>query len=180
MFSSTMRGVKLPMTAFALVITVSIVSGPVAFAKGGGGGGGGGHGGGGGGYGGGHSNGEHHSGGYHHGGYGYYYGYHPNFYYNSGGYFYNYPGYGYGYTYSYPYYNSGYTYPSYGYVSSAVYAAPSQGRYLGIDEQAVLEPGGRGMQVLWVYPVRRPNGPAFRWETSFTPPTATLPRNTGI
>jgi S1-C subfamily serine protease len=33
-----------------------------------------------------------------------------------------------------------------------VYAAPSQGRYLGIDEQPVVDSGGRGMQVTRVFP----------------------------
>jgi S1-C subfamily serine protease len=33
-----------------------------------------------------------------------------------------------------------------------VYAAPSQGRYLGIDEQPVVDSGGQGMQVVRIYP----------------------------
>jgi hypothetical protein len=155
MVSPLRRGARLPMTVLALAIAVWSVSGPSAFAKGGGGGGGGhgggggGHGGGGGGHGGGGHSGGYHSGGYHYGGYGYSNGYYyPNFYFGSGGY-YGYPNYGYGYG-----YGSGYTYPSYtyGYGNSPVYAAPTQGRYLGIDEQPVVDSGGQGMQVVQVYP----------------------------
>ena len=53
-------------------------------------------------------------------------------------------------------------YPSYGHVSARVYAAPSQGRYLGIDEQAVADRSGRGMQVLQVYPGLAAERLAFR------------------
>jgi membrane-associated protease RseP (regulator of RpoE activity) len=167
MFSAMRRGASLPLTVLALALAAWIVTGPKAFAHGGGGGGG--HGGGGGGHGGGghsggghHGGGGYHGGGYHHGGSyyhghgGYYGGYYPGFYFGSG--YYGYPGYGYGYGYGYgtgygyPSYNSGY-YPAYTYDSS-VYAAaaPSQGRYLGIDEQAVVESAGPGMKVLRVYP----------------------------
>jgi hypothetical protein len=152
MFSSMRRGVKTPILVLALALAAWIVTGPSAFAKGGGGGGGGGHGGGGGGHGGGgfgHSGGGYRSGGYNRGGNGYYNRYYPNFFYG-GGYF-GYPGYGYGYGYSYPYYIDGYAYPNYGYDNSTLYAAPSQGRYLGIDEQAVVDAGGQGMQVVRVY-----------------------------
>ncbi len=57
--------------------------------------------------------------------------------------------------YTVPYYNSGYAYtnPVYTYDNS-VYpaAAPSQGRYLGIDEQVVTDAGGPGMKIVRVYP----------------------------
>jgi PDZ domain len=160
MFSPMRRGARLPLTVLALALAAWIVTGSWAFAHGGGGGGGGGgHGGGGGGHGGGgHSGGGHYGGGGYHGGGnhhgGYYGGYYPGFYFGSG--FYGYPGYGYGYGYGtgsgYPYYNSG-SYPAYTYDNS-VYAAalPSQGRYLGIDEQAVADSAGPGMQVIRVYP----------------------------
>jgi len=75
----------------------------------------------------------------------------PFFY--GGGYY----GTGYGYGYSYPYYyNNGYSYPNYSYNYSQgyapqTYAAPAQGRFLGIDEQAVADAGGQGMQVTQVY-----------------------------
>ena len=36
-------------------------------------------------------------------------------------------------------------------AAPAVYAAPAQGRYLGIDEQSVVDAGVQGMQVLRVY-----------------------------
>ena len=131
------------MTVLALALASWVVSGPSAFAHGGGGGGGGGHGGGGGGHGGGghsgggHSGGGYHSGGsyhggggyhgggvYHHGGNGYYGGYYP--YYFGSGYYgglgYGY-GYGYGSGYNDPYYSygptySGYSYPAYDYAAS--------------------------------------------------------------
>lgn len=135
-----------------------IVTGTSAFAHGGGGGGGG-HGGGGGRGGGGHSGGGYHGGGggnhggYYHSGYGYYGGIYPGYYFGSG--YYGYPGYGYGYNngYAYPYYNSGYgyNYPTYTYDNS-VYPAATQGRYLGIDELAVNDSAGPGMQVMRVYP----------------------------
>ena len=61
----------------------------------------------------------------------------------------------------YYYYNNGYAYPNYGYdysqgyvpqaYPSVVYAAPAQGRYLGIDEQPVADATGSGMQVVQVY-----------------------------
>jgi hypothetical protein len=151
-----------------LAIAFWIVPGSLAFAKGGGGHGGGGHGGGGhgGGHSGGHHSSSHHTGGYHHGGYyygghhhGYYNGFWPG-YYGSYGYGY-YPGYGYGYYgtgYSYPFYNYGYPYSTYGYSPAyvsqgpATYASPIQGRYLGIDEMAVIDGGVLGMQVTQVYP----------------------------
>jgi hypothetical protein len=124
----------------SLALGAWFASGSPAFAKGGGGGG---HGGGG--HGGGHGGGGrgHHSGGYHH--YGYHNGgtfYGGNGYYNNGYYYYS------------P--NTYYTYPSYGYVtpyssSAGVTAVPIQGRFLGIDEQAVVDSGGPGMQVLRVY-----------------------------
>ena len=130
-------------------------------------GGGGGHGGSGhsGGYhSGGHGGGGYHHGGYYHGGNGYYNGYYPGFYYGSG--YYGNLGYGYGYGsgFTYPYYNygtngTGYAYPGYGYGYSSgaaaapmTYAAPAQGRYLGIDEQPVTDPAGPGMKVVQVYP----------------------------
>ena len=153
MFSSMRRGVRFSTMVLALAIATWVVTGSSAIAKGGGGGG---HGGGGGGHGGGgHGGGGYHGGGYrgggyHRGGYRYYNNYYPFYYY--GGYGYGYPGYGYGYGYySYPYYNYGYTYPSYVYDDSTAYAAPSQGRYLGIDEQAVVDGSGQGMQVVRVY-----------------------------
>jgi hypothetical protein len=161
MFSSMRRGVKFPTMVLALAIAAWVVTGSSAFAKGGGGGGhgggggghgGGGHGGGGfhgGGYrGGGYRGGGHYGGGYRRGGIRYYNNYYPFFY--SGGYYYGYPGYGYG-SYNDPYYNYGYTYPNYVYDNSTPYAAPSQGRYLGIDERAVADAGGQGMQVVRVY-----------------------------
>ena len=168
MFSRMRRDVWSPMAVLALVLAVWLVPAPSAFARGGGHGGGSGHGGGGHG-GGGHHSGGHHSGGYHHGGYhrgGYYHGgygyggygytrYWPNLYLNWGG-SYGYPGYGYGYGfgsgYTYPYYGYGSVYPNYSYGDAPVYTARGQGRYLGIDEQAVVDSGGRGMQVMRVYP----------------------------
>jgi hypothetical protein len=160
----------------ALALAVWIVPGAPAFARGGHGGGG--HGGGG--HGGGHHSGGHRSGGYHYGGRyyggyrhygGYGYGYRPRYYYypnvylNWGSY-YGYPGYGYGYG-----YNSGYGYPypytdygyGYGYApadvvpgptapASTVGAALPPGRYLGVDEQPVVDGGGAGMQVVGIYP----------------------------
>ncbi len=74
-----------------------------------------------------------------------------------------YPGYGYGNGYAYPYSNSGYAYPNSGYVdpnygygspagSPSVGMVPAQGRFLGIDEQAVVDAGVAGMQVVRVYP----------------------------
>jgi hypothetical protein len=157
MFSPLRRGAGL--LSLALALAAWIVPGSSAFARGGGGGhGGGGHGGGG--HGGGHHSGGHHSGGFHFGGH------HGGRYYYGG-----YPGYGYGYGYSYPYYNYGYGYPYYTYsypgytysnplpvapgstaVGSAGDAAPAQGRYLGIDEVAVVDSGGQGMRVMRVYP----------------------------
>jgi PDZ domain len=161
MFSPLRRGARLPMTVLALALAAWSLTGQAAFAHGGGGGGGHGGGGhGGGGHGGGHSGG-HHSGGYHHGGYGGHHGYYPNYYFGGG-----YGGYGYGYGYNYPYYNYGYgyTYPNYtysypsGYYSAygstaapLVSAAPTQGRFLGIDEQPVVDAAGNGMQVVRVY-----------------------------
>jgi PDZ domain len=176
MFSPIRRVVRMPIMVLTLALAAWIVSGPAAFAKGGGGGGGhgggggghggggGGHGGGGGGHGGGggahggYGGGGYHSGGPHYGGnggHGYNNGYYPSFYFGGNGY-YGYPGYGYGYGPTYPYYNNGYYYPNYGYdystaASPAVYPAPGQGRYLGIDEQVVADAGGRGMQVVRVY-----------------------------
>ncbi len=173
---SSRCGVRPPILALVLALAAWPISGPSAFAHGGGGGGGhggGGHGGGGHG-GGGHSGGTHsggyHQGGYNRGGYGYYNGFWPGGYlgwggYGYGGYGYGYGGYGYGYGngygYGYPYSNYGYTSPSYTYVDPAygnAYAAqgaaapaPSQGRYLGIDEQAVRDGGSQGMQVVQVY-----------------------------
>ena len=150
-----------------------------ATAGGGGGHGGGGHGGGhaGGGYhGGGYGGGGHYgNGGYTHHHQGYYYPgnsgfFFPGFY--LGGYGYGY-GYGSGYqNYYYPSnYGYGYSTPSSTYVpyyvdpaSGATYANPgtytystvpatvTQGVYLGIDEEAVVDPEGPGMQVLRVYP----------------------------
>jgi PDZ domain len=88
--------------------------------------------------------------GYGYGGYGYpYYGY------GYGGY--GYPNYGYGYG-GFPYYGSGYSYPVSGY--SAAYVAPGssavtpvQGRYLGIDEEQVVDSKGqKGIKVAAVYP----------------------------
>jgi hypothetical protein len=167
MFSPMRRGARLPLTVLALALAAWIVTGPSAFAKGGGGGGGhggggggghgggSGHGGGGGRGGGGYSGGGYHGGGYHGGGYnrgGYGYnngGYFPYFY---GGGFYG-SGYGYGNSYPY-YYNNGYdnsqVYAPQAYASP-VYASPEQGRYLGIDEQPVADAAGRGMQVMQVY-----------------------------
>jgi hypothetical protein len=142
-----------------LAVAAWMVSAPSAFAKGGHGGGG--HGGGGHGGGGHHGGGHHggyHSGGYHYGGHRYYHNrYYPSFYYGGYGY-YGYPGYGYGYGYgsNYGYYSNGYDYPSSGYdysaaASAPVYAAPAQGRYLGIDERPVVDSSGQGMQVVRVY-----------------------------
>ena len=165
MFSPMWRGAKLPATVVGLAFGVWIVTGAAAFVHGGGGGGGG-HGGGGhggGGHaGGGHAGGGHHGGGAYHGGggyyqngYGYYGGFYPGFYFGSG--YYGYPDYGYGYGYgtgySYPYDNSGYvdSYPT-STVANPVFAVPAPGRYLGIDEQAVSDPGGQGMKVVQVYP----------------------------
>ena len=68
MDSPLRRGARLPLTLLALALAAWIVTGPSAFAKGGGGGGHGGGGGGGGHGGGGHSGGSGHSGGYHGGG----------------------------------------------------------------------------------------------------------------
>jgi hypothetical protein len=173
MFSLMRRDARLPMAVLGLALAAWIVTGGSAFAHGGGGGGGGGHGGGGGGGhgggGGGHSGGGHyggggyHGGGYHGGysnnGFGYYGGFYPGYYFGSG--YYGYPGYGYGSGYGtgygYPYHNSGYggNYPAYTYDNSvypAAAPAPAQGRYLGIDEQAVNDSGGPGMKVMRVYP----------------------------
>jgi membrane-associated protease RseP (regulator of RpoE activity) len=81
-----------------------------------------------------------------------------------GGYGYGYPGYGnggysypyYGYGYGYPYNGAGYGMPVGGYGYSSAYVAPAvvnQGRYLGINEEAVAETGGkRGIKVTNVYP----------------------------
>ncbi len=169
MDSPLRRRARLPLTLLALALAAWIVTGPSAFAKGGGGGGhgggggGGGHGGGGGGHGGGGHGGGYHGGGYHGGGYygggynrGYYYPFYGGAFY--GGYYGN--GYGYGYSYPYSYYDNGYAYPNYGYgysqgymqqVPPPVYAAPAQGRYLGIDEQPVADANGSGMRVVQVY-----------------------------
>jgi len=157
MFSPLRRGAGFQRLALALALAAWIVPGSSAFARGGHGGGG--HGGGHGGHGGGHHSGGHHSGGFH---YGRYHGVGSAY----GGY--RYPSYGYGYGYAYPYYNYGYAYPTYtyaypGYVYSdpspvapaegaAVDAALPQGRYLGIDERAVVDSSGQGMQVMRVYP----------------------------
>ncbi len=163
MFSPIRGVVRLPIAVLGLALAAWIASGPSAFARGGGGGGGG-HGGGGGGHGGGgHSGGGHggrggyggyHSGGRHYGGYGFNNGYYPYFYFGGNGY-YGYPYYGYGYGSNYGYYDNGYYYPNYGYdystAAPAVYPAPAQGRYLGIDEQSVVDAGVQGMQVLRVY-----------------------------
>jgi hypothetical protein len=145
----------------ALALALAIMPGAPALAHGGGGGGhgGGGHGGG---HSGGHHSGGHHSGGYHHGGhyygghhYGYYGTYWPGYY---GGYGYGYyPGYGYyGTGYSYPYDSYGYSYPTYnyapGYVAQGPLAAPGPGRYLGIEEVAVVDGAGTGMQVVAIVP----------------------------
>jgi hypothetical protein len=168
MFSPMQRGARLPLAVLTLALAVWLVNGAPAFAHGGGGGGGGGHGGGGGGHGGGGQSGGggYHGGGYYGGGYhrgagyyggGYYgggYGFFPGYYYGLGGYGYGY-GNGYGYTYynfGYSYPNAAYTYPSYGYDSSAYATVPVQGRYLGIDEQAVADASGQGMQVARVHP----------------------------
>ena len=128
MFSPMRRGGSLPVAVLALALAAWIVTGPSAFAHGGGGGGGGHGGGGGGGHsGGGYSGGGHYTSGYHHNGNGY----------------------------AYPYYNSGYTYtyPTNTYDYSVYPAAsPSQGRYLGIDEQPVADSAGPGMNVSRVYP----------------------------
>ena len=181
MFSPMRRGARLPMTVLGLALAAWIVTGPTAFAHGGGGGGGGGgHGGGGGGHGGGghgggshggggHSGGGgyHHGGSYYHGNGGYYGGYFPGYYGGSG--YYGFPGYGYGNGYgygygngygygtgfNYPYSNSGYNYPYAGpSYDNSVYgaSAPSQGRFLGIDEQAMADSAGPGMKVMRVYP----------------------------
>jgi PDZ domain len=154
MITSLRRGAKMPMTILALAVAAWSLTGQSAFAHGGGGGGG--HGGGG--HGGGGHSGAHHSRGYYHGGH---HGYYPNYYFGGayGGY-----GYGYGYGYNYPYYNYGYNYPYYSYnypanyysaygsaAAPSVYAAPTQGRFLGIDEQPVMDAAGNGMQVVRVY-----------------------------
>ena len=147
----------------------------MAEVGGGGHGGGGGHSGGG--YSGGHSGGGYHGGGYygggrvgyggythHYPGYGYYPGYSGIFFPGVylGGYGY---GYGYGYgnqNYYYPS-NYGYTYtdPSYPYVPTYVNPGTNttvpatvavQGAYLGIDEEAVVDPEGQGMKVVNIYP----------------------------
>jgi hypothetical protein len=165
MYFPMRRGASLPMTVLALALVAWIVTGSSAFAKGGGGGGG--HGGGGhsGSHGGGYhgGGGGYHGGGDHQGG-GYNNGYYPGFY--SG--FYGNLGYGYGSGYTYPYDSYGTTdpndsYPAYGYGNSAivatpatagvpfVYRGPAQGRYLGIDEQAVTDSAGTGMKVMRVY-----------------------------
>jgi membrane-associated protease RseP (regulator of RpoE activity) len=165
MFSPMRRGARLSMMVLAMALAAWIVTNASAFAHGGGGGGGGGHGGGGGGHGGGgHSGGGYHGGGVYHGGYyhngnGFNGGYYPYFF-GSG--FYGYPGYGYGYGYgyntgyAYPYYDGGYayTYPAYAYSNPVYNSAPTpaQGRYLGIDEQAVNDSAGAGMKVVQVYP----------------------------
>jgi hypothetical protein len=161
MNTSLRLGARLPILALVLALAAWTIPGPSAFAHGGGGGGGhggGGHGGGGH-SGGGHSGGGYHSGGthsgaYHHAGYGYYNGFWPGGYLGWGGY--GYGGYGYGYGYGYPYSNYGYAYPNYTYVDPTYgygYAAPApaQGRFLGIDEQAVMDGGTQGMQVVQVY-----------------------------
>ena len=157
------------MTVLALALAAWIVTGTISLCpwrrrwRCGHGGGGGGHGGGG------HSGGGHHGGGHYGGGY------------HRGGYYHNGYGRrrilsglllrfwllrlsrlrvrlrlsGYGNGYAYPYYNSGYTYtyPAYTYDYSVYPAAsPSQGRYLGIDEQAVADSAGPGMKVMRVYP----------------------------
>ena len=166
MLSPIRRVVSMPVMVVALAAAAWISSGSPAFAKGGHGGGGhggGGHGGGhhGGGHhgGGGHRGGHHggyHSGGYHYGGHRYYHNhYYPYFYYGGSGY-YSYPRYGYGYGSNFGYYSNGYYYPSYGYNDStaapaAVYPSPAQGRYLGIDEQPVVDNGVQGMQIVRVY-----------------------------
>ncbi len=115
----------------------------------------------------------HHTGGYHYGGYhpGYSNGYYPRYFGGFGyfpGYFggYGYGGYGYG-GYGNGYYGTGYSYPYSGYGYSdpaynapvygtqgpaAAYPDPSQGRYLGIDQLAVVDGGVPGMQVVGVYP----------------------------
>jgi membrane-associated protease RseP (regulator of RpoE activity) len=158
MFTTMLRNKARSLKILAAVLGLTLAfSAQPASAHGGGGHGGGGH------SGGGHHGGGYHGGGYHHGG-SYYHGsggnhrgYYPGFYFGSG--FYGYPGYGYGYGYgtgyTYPYYYSGYTnnYTAYTYDNS-VYAAaaPSQGRYLGIDEQAVADSAGAGMKVIRVYP----------------------------
>jgi membrane-associated protease RseP (regulator of RpoE activity) len=163
MFSPMRRGGRLPVAVLALALAAWVVTAPSAFAHGGGGGGGGGHGGGGGGHsGGGHYGGGHYSSGYHHNGNGNFGGFFPGYFFGSGfygypgyGYGYGYPGYGYGNGYAYPYYNSGYTYtyPTNTYDYSVYPAAsPSQGRYLGIDEQPVADSAGPGMNVSRVYP----------------------------
>ena len=84
------------------------------------------------------------------GGYGYGYGY-QNYYYPSN----------YGYTYTDPSYTyvPNYVAPAYGttYVNPGTYSTvPAtvgvQGTYLGIDEEAVVDPEGQGMKVEKVYP----------------------------
>ncbi len=93
------------------------------------------------------------------GGYGMGYGGYDGYGMGYGGYGYPYYG-GYGGAgYSYPYVNTVYTSPT---VYSSAYVAPAagapntvaaQGRYLGIDEEPVVEAGGRkGMKVSNVYP----------------------------
>ena len=66
---------------------------------------------------------------------------------------YSYPYYGYGY--GYPNYGTAYAAPVGGYGYSSAYVAPAagQGRYLGIDEEPVVEAGGKqGIKVANVYP----------------------------
>ncbi len=169
MFSPMRCGARLPITVVGLALATCLVAGPPALARGGHGGGGhggGGHGGGhhGGGHHGGYHHGGYHHGGYYHGGNGYYYGgtgyyggYYPGSYYGTG--YYGSGGYGYGYG-----YGSNNTYPTYVYSdpsyvqgspaigASVGYAGAGQGRYLGIDEQAVADAAGSGMKVLQVYP----------------------------
>ena len=89
--------------------------------------------------------------------------FYPGYYFGSG--YYGYPGYGYGTAtagYSYPYYNSGYgyNYPTYTY-DNPVYPAATQGRYLGIDEQAVNDPAARECRSCAVYPGHRPSRLVF-------------------
>ena len=91
------------------------------------------------------------------GGYGYGYPYYGGY-----GYGYGYPYYGYGNGYGYPYYSNVYSTPGAGVTYTSAYVAPGgsaantvmpQGRYLGIDEEPVIEPNGkRGMKVANVYP----------------------------
>ena len=173
MLTPSRRAARASMAALALALAFWIAPGSSALARGGGHGGGG-HGGGGhGGHGGGHHSGGYHSGGHHYGGY-HHGGYHRNYYYGSywpgyyGGYNYGYyPGYGYssyGTGYSYPYYSYADPYygssaPAYGYSTGSVTQGPTtsdtvpvQGRYLGIDEVAVVDGVTQGMQVMRVFP----------------------------